>query len=378
MLRKNSSKEVDIKKINDILGLSKKILKIAYLLIIIACIYAITLVFKEWKIMNFIFTVIKILSPLFIGLIIAWLFDPVVSFLKRKGMKRVIGAALTYVVIMGILAIIIGTIIPMLSSQVNELVKTLPNILDVMRTWIDAFFEKLSNIEGFNAIAFKEDLFDKLENVGFGITNALPDMVINGARSIISGIGIIIVGLIIGFFLLVSFDSADDLITFLPKKYHKDARDLTNEINTSLRTWVTGAILDCTFIFIITSVGLAIVGLKAPLLFGLFCGITNIIPYAGPYIGGIPAVLVGFAQDPMTGLFTLIVIFIIQFLEGNLLQPLIMSKTTKLHPVTIIIGLLICGYFLGIVGMIIATPLIAAIKTIIIYFDEKYDFLNNN
>ena len=113
-----------------------------------------------------------------------------------------------------------------------------------------------------------------------------------------------------------------------------------------------GAVLDCTLIFVLSSLAFWAVGLKAPMLFGLFCGLTNIIPYAGPYIGGAPAVIVGLTQSPTIGILTLIVIAVIQFLEGNFLQPIIMSKTTKLHPVTIMLGLLIFGYFFGIVGRI--------------------------
>jgi predicted PurR-regulated permease PerM len=190
--------------------------------------------------------------------------------------------------------------------------------------------------------------------------------------------GSIIVGLIIGFFLLVSFESTDSFIDFLPKKIQTPTRELLHKIDDALRSFVTGSILDCTFIFIISSIGLYFAGLKAPLLFGLFCGITNIIPYAGPYIGGIPAVLVGFSQGITTGILTLIVLCVIQFLEGNFLQPVILSKTTKLHPVTIILGLLIFGNLWGILGMIISTPLLAALKAIILFFDEKYDILDFN
>ena len=104
-------------------------------------------------------------------------------------------------------------------------------------------------------------------------------------------------------------------------------------------------------VFITQSIGLTIAGLEAPILFALFCAVTDIIPYFGPYIGGIPAVLVGFSMSPMTGICVLVAIIIAQFLESNFLQPLVMGKTMKLHPVTIMIGLLIFGHFFGILGM---------------------------
>ena len=185
------------------------------------------------------------------------------------------------------------------------------------------------------------------------------------------------IGLIIGFFLLVSCENVTEtLLAYLPKRYRHDTKGLIYEINNSLRRFVKGALFDSTIIFVISSLGLWLVGLKAPMLFGLFCGLTNIIPYAGPYIGGAPAVIVGFSQSPTIGLLVLGVIVVIQFIEGNFFQPIIMSKSTKLHPVTIISGLLLFGHFWGIIGMFISTPIIGVIKSVFIYFDEKYEFFN--
>ena len=240
----------------------------------------------------------------------------------------------------------------------NEFATSLPSIFDSMKIWINDLFDKLNNIEGIDAIAMKEEVFRKIETIGVSVTSSLPEMLLNGVKTFFSGIGTFIVGLIIGFYLLVSFDNANELlITWLPKKMQNDTRDLLNEVNTSLRKFIRGAFYDCGLVFVVTSLGFIIVGLKSPLLFGLFCGITNVIPYAGPYIGGAPAVIVGFTQGPVTGILTLLTIVVVQFLEGNLLQPVIMSKTTKLHPVTIMLGLLIFGHFFGIIGMVLSTPI---------------------
>ena len=127
-------------------------------------------------------------------------------------------------------------------------------------------------------------------------------------------------------------------------------------------------------VFICDSIGFWIVGLQAPVLFGLLCGITDLIPYVGPYIGGAVAVIIGFSQSPLVGFLTLIVAIIVQLLENNVLQPLIMSKTMKLHPVTIIVGLLIFEHFFGIIGMILCTPCIALAKVVWKFFKEKYNW----
>ncbi len=376
---KTREKTVDYNKLNHVIGTSEKILKIVYVLLVISALYILTILFKELKLRSTIIVLLKTISPLFIGFFIAWLFDPFVKWLKKKGIRRGYGTIITYVLLIGGLAIVIGSIIPVLANQINDFAKTMPSIIDTVKGWIDAGFDQLNHFEGFDALAAKESLFEKIEEFGIGLTKDLPEMTVNFISSFFSGAGSFVVGLIIGFYLLMSFDNASDvIITLLPKKMQNDTRDLFNDVNTSLRRFVQGAVMDCTLIFVITSLGLWIVGLKAPLLFGLFCGITNVIPFAGPYIGGAPAVIVGFSQGPMTGILALVVIAVIQFLEGNFLQPLIMSKTTRLHPVTIIIGLLIFGYFFGILGMAISTPIIAVFKSIFMFFDEKYGILNYN
>ena len=374
---KNKNSELDYKTINEVAKLSKTILSIGVILTIILAIYVFTLIFKEWKIVNYILSILSILSPLIIGVVIAWLFDPIVSALKKRGLSRTVGSVLTYLIFFCIIALVLGTLIPLLSTQFNELVKIVPNIVNSVQNWIDNIFNKLGNIDGFDAVSFQNKLFEQLDIFSDKMTNDLPSITVNVVKALFSGLGTFIVGLIIGFFLLVSCENVTEtLLAYLPKRYRHDTKGLIYEINNSLRRFVRGALFDSTVIFVISSLGLWLVGLKAPMLFGLFCGLTNVIPYAGPYIGGAPAVIVGFSQSPTIGLLVLAVIVAIQFIEGNFFQPIIMSKSTKLHPVTIISGLLLFGYFWGIIGMFVSTPIIGVIKSVFMYFDEKYEFFN--
>ena len=124
-------------------------------------------------------------------------------------------------------------------------------------------------------------------------------------------------------------------------------------------------------VFLTQSIGLTIAGIRAPLLFALFCALTDVIPYFGPYIGAIPAIVVGFTMSPIVGICVCISIIVVQLLENNFYQPLIMGHTMKLHPVTIMIGLLVFQHFFGLLGMIVATPVIACIKVIAMFVNEK-------
>jgi predicted PurR-regulated permease PerM len=108
------------------------------------------------------------------------------------------------------------------------------------------------------------------------------------------------------------------------------------------------------------------------MLFGLFCGLTDLIPYIGPYIGGGVAVIVGFTQGPIIGIGVLIIAIIVQLLESYILQPVVMSQATELSPIIIIVGLLVFGYFFGVPGMVIATPCMAIIKEIIKFIKLRF------
>lgn len=373
---KKKSNELNIEKINDSVNLLNKILRIMFILIAIAGIYLGIKLIQELKIKDIIIDILKIIAPIFIGLFVAWLFDPLVKKMQRKGIKRPLGATIIYVVFIVFVIVLIATIIPILTEQINDFVKTIPSIFNVITDWLKDLTKGI-NIEGIDINNFTNEITNKLGSFATDLAQSLPNLTVNFIKNLFSGIITLVVGLIIGFYFLIGFDNAGELImTLFPKKIQKDTRELTNEVNNSFRKFVQGTLLDATFVFIITSISFAILGLKAPLLFGLFCGITNVIPYAGPYIGGAPAVIVGLSQGLFTGVLTLIAVVIIQFLEGNFLQPVIMSKTTKLHPVTIITGLLIFGHFFGIIGMVVSTPIIAAVKSIFMFFNEKYEIIN--
>lgn len=377
MFRKRNDKELDIGKINSLVLLGNKVFQILLVMLIVAGVYIGIKVLKELQIFPFILTILKLLLPLFIGLFIAWLLDPIVSKLKEKGIRRGFGTAICYIIFLGIVFLIVNALIPLLSEQINEFVSnTIPGVYDACRNWINNIFDKFNGIENFDANGMKLELFAKLESIATNLTSSLPAILVTFVTNLFSGVGTFAIGMIIGFYILLDFDKHIRLIySLVPNHLQKDAYTLVKVVDEPLKRFVIGAIIDCSVVFIISFIGFAIIGLKAPLLFGLFCGITNVIPYAGPYIGGAPAVLVAFSQGTPIGIAVLIFIAVVQALEGNLFQPLIMSKTTKLSPITIILGLLVFGHFFGIIGMVLATPIIGAVKGIISFFDSKYNFL---
>lgn len=372
---KKTLDNLNIKKINNILNVSSKILKILYFLLIVVAIYVIVLILKEWNVISILLGVLKIVSPLFIGFILAWLLNPLVTRLTDRGMKRTPSVILVFSLVVLFIYFFCLLIIPVVANQINEIVAAIPGFINDIKNLVNSIFDKFSNMSLTNLDNVKENFFEKMSEVGSSISVNLPEMFIAFIKSVVSALGVIIISLVIGFYMLFNFDKVkENLIKLLPKKYRKETRTLMDSISSNLYEYVNGMLLVSLIIFIVNTIGFSIIGLSAPLLFGLFCGITNLIPYVGPYIGGAPAVLVGYSISPLVGTLILIFIIVVQTLEGTFITPLVMSKKMNLSPITIIIALLIFGYLFGIIGMIIATPIVAILKIIYTFLDKKYDF----
>ena len=375
-MNKDKKENINIKNINSSISLLNKILKISYILIVLALIYVITIIFKEWKIFNFVGIILSIVSPLFIGFAIAWLLHPIVDFLNKKKIPRVVGSLIVFISFILVLVLFISMILPILGSQLNNLISILPSIFDEIMEFVNKTFSELNSSLNLDINLYINNIKDSLLEIGKSLTNDLPGKIFSFVGSLFSGIGTIVISFMISFYLLINFNNVDNyLLNMFPKKSRHDAKLLGGSINCTLRKYVSGTLLIAFIIFVTNYIGFAIIGIESPMLFALFCAITNIIPYLGPYIGGIPVCVVGLSQGTTTGVLALLYIIAIQMLESMILQPIIMSKTMKLHPVTIIVGLLVFGYFFGIVGMIFATPIVSVLKVTFNYFDDKYDLL---
>lgn len=371
MFRKKKS-DVDVEGLNELIHSGRKIFKILHIMFIIALILLGTYLIKEWKVLTVIGEFLAVISPIFIGIIIAWLLDPIVKWLQGKRVPRIIGCILVYVVFIGGLFLIFALMMPTFVDQVKEFVGTIPDILKDLKHFTNNLVSNLSQTLNYDLTNFKAQIYRAIEGFGIGLTTKLPDMALGFFTSLLSGGMTFVLGLMIGFYMLFDFDKMNRaFISILPRSWKKNAAELVVKLNESLRGYVQGVLLVMCLVFVTQSIGLTLSGIKAPLVFALICAITDIIPYFGPYIGAIPAVIVGFTMDPVVGVCCIISILVVQLLENNFYQPLIMGHTMKLHPVTIMIGLLIFQHFFGIIGMIVATPVIAALKVILTFVNDK-------
>lgn len=370
--------ELDTNGLNEIIYLGKNILKLSFIILIIGIILAGTILLKELGVFKFIGSVLNVLAPLFIGFIVAWLFAPLVDKMTKRGISRILASMIVYVIFIAFLIVFFRIFIPIIYNELNELIKTLPSITEKITDFINSTFDKIDS-DAFNIEAIKTNILDAITNYGTSISSNLPTTIVSIMSNLVSGLGTIFFGLIIGLYMLFDFDNVTNLLLkVIPVKHQVEVASLVEKIGSEVRKCVNGTLLVACMVFVCDTIGFSIIGLKSALLFGLFCGITDLIPYIGPYLGTAVATVVGLTQSPLIGLGVFIIACVVQLIESYVLQPIVMSKATNLHPVVIICGLLIFGHFFGIIGMILASPIMSVIKVIFEFIIEKFELFQRN
>ena len=367
--KKNTSNELDYETINEFASSGVKVNRLLTILIIICIIGASIIVLQKVKVLSIILDFLGVISPVFIGLVIAWIVSPLADKLDKK-MPRVLACLIVYLVIIGVLVLILTYAIPSLVDQVKGLSGKIPDMVDELKKFVNYITSKLNLSKTYSI----SNIINSLDSLN---ASKITETIIGGATSVVSMLTTIFLSLMVGFYFLLDYHKITAKIyKWIPGKYKGDARELARRANQSLRGYIQGVLIVMFLVFISQTIGLTLAGHEAPILFGLICAITDVIPFFGPWIGGIPAVIVGFLISPLTGVLTLVSILIVQTLENNIYQPIIMGHTMKLHPVTIIASLLVFGHFFGIFGMIIATPAVATLKLLFTFFDEKIKFVD--
>ena len=154
MLKRNNT--INVAKINEVADGASKVLKVTYFLLLALGFYLLLLLIKETKLLHFIWTIVKVVAPLFIGILVAWLFDPFVRWLQTKKINRTLGALITYAILFVIVFIVLAALIPLLMEQISEFVSAAPSIFETIKGWILGLFDYVKNVELLDVNALKD------------------------------------------------------------------------------------------------------------------------------------------------------------------------------------------------------------------------------
>ena len=199
MFKKN--KNIDNEGINEIIYLGRNILKLFYVVLIIGIVLAAVALARLIGLLSLIVTLCKILAPLFIGFVIAWLFSPIVKKMTKKGMPRILASIIVYTVFLIFIVVFVRIFIPVLYEEINELLGTLPSIINKITVFINNLFNKI-DITGIDVDGIKENVLMTINNYAANLSESLPNTLVTALSGLVSGIGTIFFGLVIGLYML--------------------------------------------------------------------------------------------------------------------------------------------------------------------------------
>jgi len=312
------------------------------------------------------------ISTLFFPIIIAgflfFLLNPVVSFLHRKGLPRVVAIIFIYMAVAGIILVIAENLVPYLSKQFTALATALPDYAN--RTV--KYFNKLVQSSEFQwAVTSQKNLLPTFEEKLTKFANTLPERItysITNILGVIANIAVILVTVpfLLFYMLKDGYKFPIALSRFFPITLRDEGLTILKETGETLSSYIHGQIAVALSVGTMTFIGYLIIHLPFALVMGLAVACTYFIPYIGMVIGAVPAIIVACFDSPTRVVLVLIVLIVSQQIESNLLSPLILGKSLDIHPATIIIILLAAGNLAGIIGMILAVPSYAVGKTIVL------------
>ncbi|RLL42009.1 AI-2E family transporter [Oceanobacillus piezotolerans] len=315
-----------------------------------------------------------ITPPIILAFIAYYLLNPIVDYLEKKRVKRIWGIILLILFIAGLLTGIILLIAPAIESQIEGLVENFPTYISQLgasiTTWLQNSFLGPYYEEGYNWLV--TNFSDIPSMIGSYITNAFQ-----GVRNIASTVTNVAVAIVtfpfILFFLLKDGKRFKEFcLKLLPPGFRDDANQILRNMDTQVGSYIQGQIIVASCIGILLFIGYKIIGLEYAITLAIIAAVTSVIPYLGPTIAIIPAVIIAIVHSPFMVLKLAIVWIAVQFLEGNIISPNIMGKTMQIHPLTIIIVLLVAGNLFGIIGVILGIPGYAIIKVLVMYLFNKF------
>ncbi|WP_084676393.1 AI-2E family transporter [Carnobacterium pleistocenium] len=327
----------------------------------------------------FIFEPLKVIfstlvAPMILAFIFYYLLNPTVDWMERHKIKRIWGVAILFIAIIGIIAGLVALAFQPIQEQVTSLVDNFPSYVDSIGTTV------LSWVEG---TALENSASNLVEWLNSWVSN-IPslavdyfDTAISGLTSIFSTVSNILVVIvtfpIIAFFLLKDDEKFFSYaVKIIPPKFRKDTKNIFATINNQVGSYIKGQLMISLSLGIMMFIGFSIIGLDYSAILSIVVMFTSIIPFVGAALAMIPALIVALITSWFMVLKLLIVWGVVQFVDGNVVEPNIMGKNLNVHPLTIIIVLLVLGDLLGFVGLILGVPIYAISRVLITFVFRKF------
>lgn len=344
--------------------------RLGFLLLLFVVMYVFLKIEMVWlPIVRVMFTV---LFPFFIASLISYLLHPLVEKIHEMGIHRGLAVVIIYSLFFGGVGYALYAGVPAFIVQLKDLAESAPEFANQYRSWNNLIEDQTEH--------WPLGIHERIENGIIALEKrieSLLSLALNGMVNIFNSIFIIAIIPFIAFYMLKDINTLKKAAWYLtPRKWRKQGILFLRDVNESLGSYIRGQLLVCIVIGTVSAILFWIVKMNYPLLLGFIIGVTNVIPYFGPVIGAIPAVIIAATISVKMVIFVVIIILVLQFLEGNILSPLIVGKSLHMHPLMIMLALLAGGEVSGVVGLILAVPILAVLKVAILH--ARNHFMKKN
>lgn len=315
--------------------------------------------------------------PFVIGMGLAYLVDPLADRLERLGLNRIVAACLILLGFLLVVVLALWIVVPVLAQQVAGFLDNMPRYLtrlqELANQYVRPLFERFG---GAGLLTEAQSSLGQVFTQGATWAGGLLKSVWSGSQSVFGVVGLFVIAPVVAFYMLIDWDRmVESIDSWVPVTQRATVRKLARDIDHAIAGFVRGQSLVCLFLGVFYAVGLSLVGLNFGALIGLGTGFLSFIPYVGSTIGLVVAMTVAIVQfwPEWSWIIAVLAIFVAgQFIEGNIISPLLVGDAVGLHPVWLMFALLAFGSLFGFVGVLIAVPAGAAIGVLLRFALHKY------
>lgn len=341
------------------------LVRLTIVLLLFLCCYLLIKLAPLWQPILEVF--FSVLIPFAIAALFTYLLLPVVESLHRRHVPRPIAILLIYVIFFGVLGYGIVKGVPYLIDQLKALMKQIPDFVRMYQNGIQQFYHQTSNLP--------ETVHDHFRGFLHSVeayANGIIENIIRALKGLAGSFLTILTVPVLVFYFLNDFPRIKNAAALMvPDKWHDSGKQILAEIDESLGGYIRGQCFVCLILGAVAALGLWLIGIPYPILFGIIIGITDLIPYFGPFLGAAPVAFVAATISWKMLLFVLILIVILHFLEGNFFSPLIVGRSLHMHPIFIILALLLGEEVGGLIGLLLAVPAFAVIRVLLIHLRKR-------
>ncbi len=317
----------------------------------------------------------RVLMPYLVGLVLAYLLLPLVNWLDRHmparlkdwRVSRAIAIVITYLLLLAIVAGLVAFFVPLLVQQVDYLIERWPVLAERAQEWGEQGWTWYQRLPENWQTTIETNVEGLLGDVAAALQNAMLATVTTVFSTVSTIIGLVVIPFWLFYILHDESKVKTGAIGVFPERMRADLLAMARLLDDVLSAYIRGQLLLMLFVGGMATIAFLIIGVPFAIVLGFIAGLFEILPYVGPILGAIPAVLVALLNEPVTALYVAAAFFAIQQVENLILVPRIAGQSVKLHPAMVMLVLVIGNELAGLVGMITAVPIAAIIRDVFKY-----------